>query len=121
MLQVDQPKFAGRALYWFNEPIISSGVLVNIALNSRKSLGERFTPEFHIDLPIANKFECLGLIIDAINEGVNRDSWYDNIVRFLSELGDFHNIAVVLSCRSTYKDFLIPKELTGDTIPFDVL
>jgi len=329
MLQVDKPKFAGRALYWFNEPIISTGVLVNIALNSKKSLGERFTPEFHIDLPIANKFECLGLtwkwqkqlkdqlsnlsdmkadykriinyrikllddriiwnklndniksfhyefsctisegdlfknienlrklceivykelnncndvlydvlikekdkelekklrefsnelrkmstiidgiseflndntilagknrsllllgeagigkshllcdlamkrleedlptifllgqhysggnpldficselglkehphrivlgaldalgeskntrlllIIDAINEGANRDSWYDNIVRFLSELGDFHNIAVALSCRSTYKDFLIPKELTSDKL-----
>lgn len=61
LLQVDKPEFAGRALYWFNEPIINTEILKKIAEKSKKSLGERFTPEFHIDLPIANNFDCLGL------------------------------------------------------------
>lgn len=61
MLQVDKPEFAGRALYWFNEPIINTEILIKIAEKSKKSLGERFTPEFHVDLPIASKFDCLGL------------------------------------------------------------
>lgn len=61
MLQVDKPEFAGRVLYWFNKPIVSTEILVKIAEKSKKSLGERFTPEFHIDLPIADKFDCLGL------------------------------------------------------------
>lgn len=61
MLQVDKPEFAGRVLYWFNEPIINTEILMKIAEKSKKSLGERFTPEFHVDIPIANKFDCLGL------------------------------------------------------------
>ncbi|WP_436371796.1 AVAST type 2 anti-phage system protein Avs2 [Cytobacillus sp. BC1816] len=61
MLQTDDPQFAGRALYWFNEPVIQPQLLKNIALNSRTSLGERFTPENHLDLPIAEQFDGLGL------------------------------------------------------------
>jgi len=61
MLQTDNPLFAGRALYWFQEPIIHSGLLKSIADKSRESLGERFTPELHLDLPIESQLEGLGL------------------------------------------------------------
>lgn len=60
MLQVDRPDFSGKALYWFNIPILTSDILVRIAQKSKVALGERFTPEFHVDLPIANQFDCLG-------------------------------------------------------------
>ncbi|MFW6030009.1 MAG: hypothetical protein ACOCRO_07110, partial [Halanaerobiales bacterium] len=61
MLQNNKPEYAGRALYWFNEPIITNNDLKEIADNSKVSLGERFTPELHVELPIAKKFNCLGL------------------------------------------------------------
>jgi len=61
MLQRDKPEFLGRALYWFNEPVINTEILIKIAEKSRKSLAERFTSEFHMDLPIADKFDCLRL------------------------------------------------------------
>lgn len=61
MLQNDKSEYAGRALYWFNTPVISNKILVKIAEKSKISLGERFTPEFNVDLPIKNKFDCLGL------------------------------------------------------------
>lgn len=61
MLQTDDPQFAGRALYWFNEPIIHPQVFKNIALKSREALGERFTPENHLDLPVADQFDGLSL------------------------------------------------------------
>lgn len=60
MLQTDNPLLAGRALYWFQEPIIHLGLLKSIAEKSRESLGERFTPEFHLDLPIASQLDGLG-------------------------------------------------------------
>ncbi|MBM6616639.1 NACHT domain-containing protein [Bacillus suaedaesalsae] len=61
MLQTDDPRFAGRALYWFNEPVIHPQLFKNIALKSREALGERYTPENHLDLPIAQQFDGLGL------------------------------------------------------------
>jgi hypothetical protein len=61
MLQSDDPQFAGRALYWFNEPVIHPKILKDIANQSREALGERFTPENHLDLPIAAQFDGLAL------------------------------------------------------------
>lgn len=61
MLQRDEPQFAGRALYWFNEPVIHTQLLREIADRSKESLGERFTPEFHLDLPITGLLDGLGL------------------------------------------------------------
>ena len=60
MLQTDEPEYAGRALYWFNEPVIHPQLLINIANKSREALGERFTPENHLDLPIATQFHGIG-------------------------------------------------------------
>lgn len=59
MLQVDDPQFSGRALYWFNEPVLTHGHFLRVAEKSRQSLGDRYTPEFHLDLPIAKIFEGL--------------------------------------------------------------
>lgn len=64
MLQIDQPEYAGRALYWFNEPVVHHQMLMRIAEKSRESLGERFTPEFHLNLPIAKQLDGLGLTPD---------------------------------------------------------
>ncbi|MCK4502418.1 MAG: hypothetical protein KAU22_05240, partial [Desulfuromonadales bacterium] len=61
MLQTDDPHFSGRALYWFNEPVIQLKQLNKIAQRSRESLGDRFTPEYHLELPIAHQFDGLGL------------------------------------------------------------
>ncbi|SNC74478.1 hypothetical protein SAMN04487881_2379 [Marinobacter sp. es.048] len=59
MLAVDDPRYSGRLLYWFNEPALRSETLRHLALKSRETLGERFTPEFHVDLPIARQLDGL--------------------------------------------------------------
>lgn len=61
MLQTDNPHYSGRALYWFNEPILGLGHFTKIAEQSKHVLGERYTPEFHLDLPIAHTFDGIGL------------------------------------------------------------
>ncbi|MAF77944.1 MAG: hypothetical protein CME60_07260 [Halobacteriovoraceae bacterium] len=55
------------------------------------------------------------VVIDAINEGRYKDDWYTQIVPFFSEISNYKNIAVVISCRSTFKDYLIPGTLGKDT------
>lgn len=58
-LTIDDPLYSGRALYWFNEPILGFETFEAITQKSRESLDERYTPEFHVDLPIAESFDAL--------------------------------------------------------------
>lgn len=61
LLSKDDPRFSGRALFWFNQPLLNSQIFNEITIKSQISLGERYTPEFHVDLPIAKKFDGLSL------------------------------------------------------------
>jgi len=58
-LTKDDPRYAGRCLYWFNEPVLRLKDLRDIAEKSKNTLGDRFTPEFHVDLPIVKQFDGL--------------------------------------------------------------
>ena len=77
-LTIDDPLYTGRALYWFNEPVIRSELLASIASDSRDSLGERYTPKFHVELPVTRKFDGLSLNSD----------WWERLNTELSELRD---------------------------------
>ena len=63
MLQTDEPKFSGRLLYWFDEVILTQNKLQTIANSSKQSLGERYTPELHVDLPIVKFFDAWLLLV----------------------------------------------------------
>ena len=76
----DDPNYSGRALYWFNEPIINMELFKSIAKKSRETLGERFTPEHHLDLPIAKQFEGLGLSPDWIKRFINQREFSVEII-----------------------------------------
>lgn len=58
-LTIDDPMYSGRALYWLNELVLGLDAFKSIALKSKDSLGERYTPEFHIDLPVVENFSAL--------------------------------------------------------------
>ena len=60
-LNTDDPRFFGKALYWFNSLILQIEHLEDIAEKSKKSLGDRFSPEFNVELPIAKSFDGVGL------------------------------------------------------------
>ena len=60
-LSTDNPELSGRALYWFNSPILQTQHLKDIAEKSKQSLGNRFSPELNIDLPISKSFDGIGL------------------------------------------------------------
>lgn len=57
------------------------------------------------------------LAVDAINEGECFKGWQENLYSFFSTLKQYPNIALVLSCRSTYLDYVIPEVLTEEKLP----
>ena len=80
-LSIDDPKYSGRALYWFNEPILGMDAFKSIVRRSKDSLGDRYTPESHIDLPIAENFDALG----------TSAKWWGKLNEKKSKLNDQHN------------------------------
>jgi hypothetical protein len=56
--------------------------------------------------------ERVFIIVDAINEGEGIVSWRDGFRNFIDAIKPYHYIALVISYRTTYKDFLFqPNEL----------
>lgn len=95
--QRDNPLFNGRARYWFDELIITKDIFERIINRSRLSLGDRFTPEFHVDLPIAKIFEGLGRTKEYI-ELLN-----SNVYEWLSIVGEVEKALLRLeSCDKNY-------------------
>ncbi len=61
-LQRDDPKYAGRRLYWFNEPLFRIDDFKELAIKSQESLGERYSPNEHVELVgIKQCFDGIGL------------------------------------------------------------
>ena len=97
-LTIDDPRYSGRALYWFNEPFLGTEVFRNIAKRAQDSLGDRYTPEFHVELPIAKSFDglCLnfswwGLLKEKKSELKDASS---NVISFLKAEDKKGNISV---------------------------
>lgn len=91
LLQKDESNYIGRALYWFNEPVMSMEVFAELANKSKVSLGERFSEEYHVDLPIQKKVE--GLCIspewkEAIN---NQKTIVFDLIHRIDQLDRFEN------------------------------
>lgn len=49
------------------------------------------------------------LYIDAINEGEGKLIWKNRLLGFINEFKKYHNLGLVLSIRSTYKDMVLPE------------
>ena len=80
-LSVDDPMYSGRALYWFNEPVLRMDAFKSITLRSKDSLGDRYTPESHIHLPITENFDAL----------VTSDKWWKKLKEKNGKLIDQHD------------------------------
>ena len=78
LLTIDDPLYSGRALYWFNEPVLNFGKFEDIAGKAREALGDRYTPEFHVDLPVAEIFD--GLCLNA--------QWWKDLENRISDINE---------------------------------
>lgn len=77
-LTTDDPSYSGRALYWFDESVLSFEKFKNISSKAREYLGDRYTPEFHVDLPIAETFDGLCL----------NNQWWEDIEEKIVDLNE---------------------------------
>lgn len=104
-LTIDDPHYSGRALYWFNEPFLGAEVFRNIAKRSQDSLGDRYTPEFHVDLPIARSFD--GLCLNS--------SWWELLKEKESNLKDAgSDIISLLNKESKSEGVSLDREKVSD-------
>ena len=77
---------SGLISYWFNFPVLTIQHLKDIAEKSQQSLGDRFSPEFNVELPIAKSFDGIGLTS-------NWHKRFDSIVKeWFEVLQNFRNI-----------------------------
>jgi hypothetical protein len=51
------------------------------------------------------------LLVDALNEGAGAKLWRAEIAEFLQQLHRYPNIAIALTCRSEYVEYLVPSGL----------
>ena len=77
-LTIDNPFYSGKALYWFNEPVLSSEKFNHIVRKARDYLGDRYTSEFHVDLPIAEIFDGLCL----------NNQWWNDLDKRVADLNE---------------------------------
>lgn len=69
-LSNDKLEYSGKILFWFNAPQFDFKKLEDIANRTKDNLGDRYTPEFNVKLPISEKIEGLDL---------NKE-WWDNFI-----------------------------------------
>lgn len=56
------------------------------------------------------------LVIDAINDSSNSYKWKRNLSGMCEEISHFDRIALIISCRSTYLDYCLPKNWSGSVV-----
>lgn len=56
------------------------------------------------------------IIIDAINEGEHRKEWYNYLKDFIEKIKDYSNISLIISCRTTYLNLIVPESVLTDDI-----
>ncbi|MDQ8180392.1 hypothetical protein [Pelagicoccus sp. SDUM812005] len=79
-LSTDDPHYTGRALFWFNEPIIGTRQFKDLCQKSKLVLGERYTPEQNVELPIIKDFDGLG----------SNSEWWDRLKSIHRNIADRH-------------------------------
>lgn len=84
-LQRDDPRYIGRAHYWFGTPILQLGDFEKLAQHTKKELSKKYLEEFHVEVDTSISFEALGRTEkwkNILNERINK--WikgWDKLVR----------------------------------------
>ena len=58
--RLTRPEQVGRLRFWFNTTSFDNDWFVQRLEEARQTAGPRYTPELHVDLPIAERFEAFG-------------------------------------------------------------
>ncbi len=75
-LSRNDAEYSGRALYWFNQPILNSETFNQLTIKTEECLGDRYTADLHVDLPIIQKFDAV----------CNNNEWQNELTTLLVDL-----------------------------------
>lgn len=59
LLMLDEPRFSGRRRYWFDNKCFSHDWFKKQWEQAAANLGGRYTPELHVDIALARKFDAV--------------------------------------------------------------
>ncbi len=78
---------------------------------ARLGLSEKPEAEFlaALDAAAEAKGTRALVLVDAINEGAGSGLWRNEIGGFLTQLRAYKHVACVISCRTEYKDLILPR------------
>jgi len=88
--RLSKPEHAGRVLFWFGTPAFDLPWFERRLQESIASADERYTPEIHVDLPIADEFELFGRTEHSVTKArglarVIRKHWRACALSWLTE------------------------------------
>lgn len=115
----DDPHYSGRTLYWFNTKILTAEWFRQKFERARVNVGERYTPELNVELPIAKLFDGLARTPAFASEiQALRRAWHEAISvarRYLKEIDDEvalralqADLDAAAGCLSTLLDNCLP-------------
>jgi hypothetical protein len=85
----DEPRYAGRLAYWFDQESFTEAWFRHQFEKSRKALGSRYTPETNVELPIRRDFLAfardLGLNLDLHNWNLKLQEATHSAIRAVHE------------------------------------
>ncbi|MFJ6709317.1 MULTISPECIES: hypothetical protein [unclassified Streptomyces] len=107
---------AGRpALVVFGQELSGQGALSEIA--QRRGLGQLPERDFLQAMDAAGAAsDCrFLLIIDALNDSADARNWQSELLALQGRLAGYRHIALVVSCRSTFRSLVVPDRFDGPT------
>lgn len=60
-LAIDDPLYSGKALYWLDAAVLTTGKFEKVVNRAKDALGDRYDAGLHVDLPIAENIDGLCL------------------------------------------------------------
>lgn len=64
----DDPAYSGRTFYWFDTAILGVEWFRRMVEHAKANIGERYTPELNVELPISRVFDGLAVTPQYLHE-----------------------------------------------------
>lgn len=102
MLQTNDPDYIGKVFYWFNEPVLSEKVFEDITNKSKTAIGDRYSDEYHVNLPITKKLDGLGLSQQWSLDINKQKRILSNLLNRVAELDQYQNTVIDKGLKWSY-------------------
>ena len=121
--RLTKPEHTGRARFWFDATGFDNDWFAQRFTEARRTAGPRYTPELHVNLPIAARFEAFGRTDTYFHRAIERirdltHAWETACSPGASRLGEEENSDIEVWIRSVTNDPVLraARESIGEAI-----